>query len=99
MRSQTPTRPLRLHPAAAIVAVTAALALAGCGSDDAEQPLGTTAMTLRQKAVNLLKSIETGDPEPLAYVGAYKQHNLSIPDGRAGLEAVLDQIPEGSAKV
>ena len=87
------------HPGvlAACLAVVAP-ALSGCGSDPVAEP-GEPGRTQREKAVELLKSIETGDPEPLGWVGAYTQHNLSIPDGRAGLEAVLGQLPEGSARV
>ena len=52
-----------------------------------------------QHAVAFLKSIETGDTSALAYAGAYKQHDLDIPDGVAGLGAVLGQLPKGSARV
>ncbi len=53
----------------------------------------------QHKAVALLKSIETGDASAFDYLGAYKQHNLAIPDGVAGLSAVLQQLPKGSARV
>jgi len=53
----------------------------------------------KQLAVDFLKSIETGDRAPLAYVGSYIQHDLAIPDGLAGLQAVLAQLPAGSARV
>jgi predicted SnoaL-like aldol condensation-catalyzing enzyme len=49
----------------------------------------------------LLKSIETGDAKPVAYINPnkYIQHNLNAGDGLAGFGAVLQQLPEGSAKV
>jgi predicted SnoaL-like aldol condensation-catalyzing enzyme len=53
----------------------------------------------KQQIVEFLKSIETGATAPLAHVGKYKQHNLAIPDGLAGLEAVMGQLPKGTAKV
>jgi predicted SnoaL-like aldol condensation-catalyzing enzyme len=59
----------------------------------------TAEKTRKQQAVEFLKSIETGDTGPLAYAGRYTQHNLGVPDGVAGLGAVLALLPKGSAKV
>jgi len=58
-------------------------------------------MSNREKAVQLLKSIETGDPGPVAFInpGKYIQHNLMAADGLAGFGALLQQLPKGSAKV
>jgi predicted SnoaL-like aldol condensation-catalyzing enzyme len=56
-------------------------------------------MSKRQIAIDFLKSIETGDASALAHAGAYRQHNLAVPDGVAGLGAVLAQLPKGSARV
>ena len=55
----------------------------------------------KQQAVELLKSIETGDPQPLAYINSdkYIQHNLAVADGLAGVKALLQSLPKGSAKV
>lgn len=55
----------------------------------------------KQKVAELLKSIETGAPEPAGYINQekYIQHNQSIADGLAGFAAVLEQLPKGSAKV
>ena len=49
----------------------------------------------------LLKSIETGDAKPVAFINAnkYIQHNLAVGDGLAGFGAVLQALPKGSAKV
>lgn len=54
-----------------------------------------------QQVVDLLKSIETGDAKPVAYIdpNKYIQHNLAVGDGLAGLGAVLKMLPKGSAKV
>ncbi|MHB8765625.1 MAG: nuclear transport factor 2 family protein [Deferrisomatales bacterium] len=55
----------------------------------------------KQKVTELLKSIETGDPGPVAWVNPtqYKQHNLGVADGLAGFGALLQQLPPGSARV
>ena len=57
--------------------------------------------TEKQQVVALLKSIETGDTEPVSSVNPtkYIQHNLAVGDGLAGLGAVLQALPKGSAKV
>lgn len=58
-------------------------------------------MSNKEKAVALLNSIETGDQAAVGYVNAkkYTQHNLSVADGLAGFGAVLQALPQGSAKV
>lgn len=55
----------------------------------------------KQKVVALLKSIETGAQEPVAYINPtkYIQHNLGVADGLAGFGALLSQLPPNSAKV
>ena len=55
----------------------------------------------KQKVTELLKSIETGAAAPAAYINAnhYIQHNQAVADGLAGFGALLQQLPEGSAKV
>lgn len=54
----------------------------------------------RQKVVDLLKSIETGDPAPIGYINPnqYIQHNLLAADGLAGFGALMAQLPPGSAR-
>lgn len=61
----------------------------------------TTNISHKQMVEERLKSIETGDPTSNAYMHPtkYIQHNLAIRDGHAGFEAVMAQLPEGSAKV
>ena len=51
--------------------------------------------------VEELKSIETGAPEPIAYINAnhYTQHNLGVADGLAGFGAArsaLKDFPEAA---
>lgn len=55
----------------------------------------------KQKAIALLKSIETGTKEPISYINAtkYIQHNLSVADGLAGFGEVLSHLPPNTAKV
>ncbi|MCR5883820.1 nuclear transport factor 2 family protein [Rhizobacter sp. J219] len=49
----------------------------------------------------LLKSIETGDQAATTVINParYVQHNLAVPDGLAGFQAVLQALPKGSARV
>lgn len=58
-------------------------------------------LTNKEKAVRLLKSMETGDQEPVSYINPdkYIQHNLEVADGIAGFTALLQQLPPQSAKV
>ena len=76
---------------------TAVLASAGCFAitEDKEMSLSNT-----EKAVSLIRSIETGDQTPVAYINPekYTQHNLAVGDGLAGFGAVLQALPKGSAK-
>ena len=50
----------------------------------------------KQQAVDLLKSIETGDPKPGAVINPnkYIQHNLAVADGPAGVRALLASVPK-----
>jgi predicted SnoaL-like aldol condensation-catalyzing enzyme len=55
----------------------------------------------KEKVVDLLKSLETGDPVPVSYINPnkYIQHNLAAADGLAGLGALLAQLPPNSVRV
>ena len=55
----------------------------------------------KEKVVELLKAIETGATEPVAYINAsqYTQHNLGAADGLAGFGALLKALPPNSVKV
>jgi predicted SnoaL-like aldol condensation-catalyzing enzyme len=58
-------------------------------------------MDAKQQVRALLKSIETGEPGPIASINPqkYVQHNLGVADGLAGFVAQVAQLPTGSAKV
>lgn len=60
----------------------------------------TETVSNRDKAIQLISSIETGDPAPIAYINPeqYTQHNLAVGDGLAGFGAVMQMLPTGSAK-
>ena len=47
--------------------------------------------TQKEQVYDVLKAIETGASEPIAYINAdnYKQHNLGVADGLAGFGAAL----------
>ena len=55
----------------------------------------------KRQVVDLLKSIETGDPKPAAVVNPdkYIQHNLAVGDGLQGFVEVLKALPPKSARV
>jgi len=80
--------------------VLAAGLLVSCNSMKADSEKDQ-AVSNREKAVELLNSIENGDPAPVGYINPnkYIQHNLAIGDGLAGFGEVLGQLPEGSARV
>jgi predicted SnoaL-like aldol condensation-catalyzing enzyme len=84
----------------------------GCGGPSAHQNQETTAMnstettasthaSRTQQVQSLLKSIETGAQEPVAVINPHKyiQHNLAVADGLEGFGALLQQLPQGSARV
>ena len=60
-----------------------------------------TMSTKKQQVADLLKAIETGASAPVAVINPnkYIQHNLGAEDGLAGFGKLLQQLPEGSAKV
>ncbi len=83
------------------IAAFSALAIAACVTNaQASNEKPATANPKRQ-VVELLKSIETGDSKPFAYINPdkYIQHNLAVGDGPAGVKALLQSLPKGSAKV
>ena len=49
----------------------------------------------KQQVIDLLKSLETKDPVPLAYVNPnkYIQHNLQVGSGPAGVAALIKNMP------
>ncbi len=67
----------------------------------ATAPQAIPMTNLKAQVAALLKSIETGDSAPVAFINPrkYIQHNLAVADGLAGFGAVLQALPKGSAKV
>ncbi|MEZ8278695.1 nuclear transport factor 2 family protein [Vibrio splendidus] len=59
-------------------------------------------LSIQEKAVAVISSIETGDAKAVSYINPekYIQHNLAVGDGDglAGFGEVLQMLPEGSAK-
>ncbi len=93
---------MTIYPARA----AAALSLTGAAlfftttsvaTTDIKEPI----MTPTTQVTALLKAIETGDSAPIAYIDPqrYTQHNLLVGDGLAGFGALLQALPQGSAKV
>lgn len=82
-------------------AALAAISLTANAAPQTSQQEMPMAPHQKEQVVELLKSIQTGDPKPVAYLnpGNYIQHNLAVGDGLAGFGAVLQQLPKGSAKV
>ncbi len=54
----------------------------------------------KAKAVAVLQSIETGDAQAFSYISPnnYIQHNLTLPDGIAGIGSVVGSQPVGTFK-
>ncbi|MBB1312095.1 hypothetical protein A6E04_12650 [Aliivibrio logei] len=77
------------------VLATSILSLAACANTDTPEQL-----TNKDKAVAVISSIETGNPEAINYINPnkYIQHNLAVGDGLTGFGEVLQQLPKGSAK-
>lgn len=84
-------------------AIIAGVSLSACKSTNNSISKSKKAekMENKQKAVSLLKAIETGASEPVGYINAskYIQHNLGVADGLAGFGALLQTLPPNSAKV
>src|ERR1700722_6234714 len=50
------------------------------------------------RVTTLLKSLETRDLRPLAYIGSsYTQHNLQVADGPAGVRELVFHPPAGTS--
>jgi len=56
--------------------------------------------TNKEKVVELLHSLETGEEKAISYINAnkYIQHNLAVKDGLAGFAEIMALVPKGSAK-
>ncbi len=80
-----------------------AVALASCSNKNISQSTNSTKkmeLSLKEKAVAVLESLETGAKEPIAYINPnkYIQHNLAVGDGLAGFGEVMQHQPEGGFK-
>lgn len=55
----------------------------------------------KQQVRDLLKALETGDTRAASVIDPvrYKQHNLGVADGVAGLATMLAQLPKGAVRV
>src|SRR5258708_14217197 len=58
-------------------------------------PGGPMAPSRKQQVIDLLKSLETKDSVPIAYVNPnkYIQHNLQVGPGPAGVAALIKNLP------
>ena len=76
------------------------LSVTACGTNQSNLDK-TMNLSIQEKAVALLNSIETGDQSAVGYVNPakYTQHNLAVGDGLAGFGEVLQALPKNSAKV
>lgn len=59
-----------------------------------------TKMNSKEKVVALIQSLETGNPEPIAYINPkkYIQHNLMAGDGLEGFAELVKHKPKGGFK-
>jgi predicted SnoaL-like aldol condensation-catalyzing enzyme len=81
--------------------VAGAIALSACAADPKSSNDGADMSNRKQQVVDLLKSLETGDPKPREYINPnrYIQHNLAVGDGVAGLAVLFALLPKGATKV
>ena len=73
--------------------------LVGCNNKE-ETKMKTT--DNKEKAVNVLRSLETGEKEAIEKwisPNQYIQHNLGFPSGREVLVGALDQLKQAGTKV
>lgn len=70
-------------------------------NSESEKGKKTMDVSNQEKTLAVLKSIETGAQEPVAYINPtkYIQHNLGVADGLAGFGDLLQALPANSAKV
>lgn len=89
------------RPALSSITLSALLLATGTANSTPVNQEKTMTVNYKQQVVDLLKSIETGDPTPVAHINPnkYIQHNLAVGDGLAGFGAVLELLPKGSARV
>src|SRR5882672_9813040 len=90
-----------IRPIRFVIAAVSALAIAACAMNAQASNEKPATANPKQQVVELLKSIETGDSNPLAYINPdkYIQHNLAVGDGLSGVKSLLQSLPKGSARV
>ncbi|MES2105029.1 MAG: hypothetical protein V4634_13500 [Pseudomonadota bacterium] len=89
------------HPVRSCLLAAGVFALAACTANPQSAHDKPAAPDHKQQVVELLKSIETGDSRPIAYINPdkYIQHNLAVADGLPGVKALLQSLPKGTTKV
>ncbi|PHR69292.1 MAG: hypothetical protein COA66_14935 [Arcobacter sp.] len=82
-----------------ITAAVVTTLFVGCASSQKNQEHEMS--TNKNKVIELLNSIQTGDTGPVRYINEknYTQHNLAVKDGIQGFGEILSLLPKGSAKV
>src|SRR5438309_10265531 len=72
------------------IAAVSALALVACATSPQPSNGKPNMANYKQQVVELLKSIETGDRTPIAYISPnkYVQHNLAVGAGLAGVRTL-----------
>ena len=90
---------MKLNIKTTLATLLAGTILTACASGT-ETKKEELSISNKKKVVELLSSIETGDPKPIGYINAnkYIQHNLAVKDGLAGFGEVMAMLPKGSAK-
>jgi predicted SnoaL-like aldol condensation-catalyzing enzyme len=83
------------------IAAVIPFALVPCATSSQTSDERPAMIDYKEQVVELLKSIETGDSRPIAYINPdkYIQHNLAVGDGLAGVRALFQSLPKGATKV
>ncbi len=84
-----------------ILGMFIAFSLSACADNSLIANKESDMKTKKEKVIELLNSIESGENEPVGYINPnkYIQHNLSIGDGLEGFGEVIKQLPKDSTKV
>lgn len=84
-----------------ILGVLIALGFTACAYNNQIKVEEIKMKTNKEKVVELLNSIQSGNSEPVEYINPnkYIQHNLAVGDGLSGFGEVLKHLPKNSAKV
>ena len=79
-----------------LFAAAAALTMAACGNKQVQNNEVAAELTNQEKALAVLKAIETGDTVAIGYINAekYTQHNLTVADGLDGFGTALARLAD-----